>query len=560
MTTSPTDIKASLLLVDDEPAILDLLGRQLNNRKFATHTAPSGGEALDILKQTDIDILVTDVRMPGLSGIELLEEAKKLNPNIETIVITGHGDLNTALSAMRLGAYNFLPKPVGISELCITLDNCVEKLNLKRQVDKQQQALQKSNDELEKRVTERTSELIRANALLAEEIELNSLVLQDLKEKDALLRHSQKMEALGSLAGGIAHDFNNLLMGIQGHISLLLSHHCESTGPEIEHLFHIEKLVSSGGRLTRQLLGFARQGQYDVKPLDLHTLIDEVSETISRTRKNISFETHLSGKPCILNADQGQIEQILFNLFINGADSMPQGGTLAIATKVVDLSTVEDKIDKAIPGHYIHLTVKDSGMGIPREIRDKIFEPFFTTKGVSRGTGLGLASTYGIIASYSGHIEVDSQVDAGSTFHIFLPQSQKELQVSNKSSLLTSRPPEGVILLVDDDENIRETAMELLEDRGFTVLEAGDGEEALQIYAEKASAIDLVVLDMVMPKMGGNEAFDRLIEINPKVKVLLSTGYSLEGQASDIVNKGCAGYIQKPFNIADLTSKIMEII
>lgn len=560
MTTQPTDIKASLLLVDDEPAILDLLGRQLTNRQYKTYTAPSGDDALAILQETSIDILVTDVRMPGIDGIELLGRAKELNPDIEAIVITGHGDLDTALSAMRYGAYNFLPKPVGISELSITLDNCVEKLTLKRKVDKQREALQQSNDELEQRVDERTIELTRANALLAEEIELNSLVLQDLKEKDALLRHSQKMEALGSLAGGIAHDFNNLLMGIQGHISLLLSH-CASTGPEIDHLFHIEKLVSSGGRLTRQLLGFARQGQYDVKPLDLHTLISEVTETISRTKKNISFETDLAELPCVLNADQGQIEQILFNLFINGADSMPKGGVLTIATKIVSFTEVENRMDQGgIPGQYIHLTVQDSGIGIPDEIKDKIFEPFFTTKGVSRGTGLGLASTYGIIASYGGCIEVDSQTGVGSIFHVFLPKSKKEIQVNNEASLLTSRPPQGVILLVDDDENIRDTAMELLEDRGFTVLEACDGEEALQVYTDKSKEIDIVVLDMVMPKMGGNEAFDKLIEINPKVKVLLSTGYSLEGQASDIVNKGCAGYIQKPFNIADLTRKIMEII
>jgi CheY-like chemotaxis protein len=367
------------------------------------------------------------------------------------------------------------------------------------------------------------------------------------------------MEALGSLAGGIAHDFNNLLMGVQGHISLLLSH-CDSTGPEIDHLFHIEKLITSGGRLTRQLLGFARQGQYDVKPLDLHTLISEVTETISRTKKNVSFDSDLADSSCILNADQGQIEQILFNLFINGADSMPKGGLLVITTKIVPFSTVEDKLDQGIPGNYIHLTVQDSGMGIADDIKDKIFEPFFTTKDISRGTGLGLASTYGIVASYGGCIEVDSQLEVGSIFHVYLPESKKKLLVNNDSSLLTSKPPAGVILLVDDDENIRETALELLEDRGFTVIEASNGEEALDIYRERGEEIDIVVLDMVMPKMGGNEAFDQLISINPEVKVLLSTGYSLEGQASDIVDKGCAGYIQKPFNIADLTRKIMEII
>lgn len=558
MPFSLYNIKTSILIVDDEPEILNLLGRQLTNRQFQTYTASSGREALTLLETTDIDILVTDVRMPKMDGIELLGKAKELRPQLETIVITGHGDLDTALSAMRLGAYNFLPKPVGISELAVTLDNCAEKISLKRKVEKQRDELQKANEELEQRVAERTTELTRTNILLAEEIELNGLVLQDLKEKETLLRHSQKMEALGSLAGGIAHDFNNLLMGVQGHISLLLTH-CDKD-PAMDHLFNIEKLVSSGGRLTRQLLGFARQGQYDVKPLDLHRLITEVLETLSRTKKNIIFATDLCDTPCILNADQGQIEQILFNLCINGADAMLHGGTLTITTEVVDFSIVERKLSQGIPGDYIHFTVHDTGTGIPAEILDKIFEPFFTTKDVSRGTGLGLASTYGIIASYGGCIEVDSDIDCGTSFHVYLPWSKKSLQHRGDASLLTNRPVAGTILLVDDDDDIRETATELLEDRGFVVLQACNGEDALAVYQEKAELIDIVVLDMIMPKMGGNEAFDKLMEIDPQIKVLLSTGYSLEGQAADIVNKGCAGYIQKPFNIADLTRKIMEIV
>ncbi len=559
MTNQKNDIKGSLLLVDDEQAVLELLGRQLTNRHFKTYTAESGEEALVTLTKTSIDILVTDVRMPGMSGIELLEKAKELQPDIEAIVITGHGDLDTALKAMHVGAYNFLPKPVGISKLAITLDNCIEKIALQKKVIKQHDTLQKVNADLEQRVTERTRELTNTNALLADEIELNRLAHQNLKAKDVLLHHSQKMKALGSLAGGIAHDFNNLLMGIQGHNSLLLSH-CKSDDPKIKHLFHIEKLVASGGRLTRQLLGFARQGQYNVQPLNLHSLIKEVSETLSRTKKNIRFDNEFCTQPCIVNADQGQIEQILFNLCINGADAMPNGGRVKMSTEIVDFTTIQNKLEEGIPGNYIHLAVQDNGSGIPADIMDKIFEPFFTTKDISRGTGLGLASTYGIVASYDGYIDVKSQIGTGSTFHIYLPLSSKDLQPEGELVPLASQPPEGTILLVDDDDNIRETAMELLEDRGFKVIGACNGKHAIEIYREKRTTIDIVVLDMIMPKMGGNEAFDKLKEINQEIKVLLSTGYSLEGEASDIVNKGCAGYIQKPFNIADLTRKIMEII
>jgi CheY-like chemotaxis protein len=348
-------------------------------------------------------------------------------------------------------------------------------------------------------------------------------------------------------------------MGIQGHISLLISH-CDSSKPEFSHLLSVENLVESGGRLTRQLLGYARQGQYDVRLLDFHNLIHTIIDTFSRTSKGVTIHTHLAPEKLIINADQGQIEQVLFNLFINAGDAMPQGGTLTITSKRVPYEDISDKILEGIHGDYIHLAVTDTGTGIPDDIIPHIFEPFFTTKDLSRGTGLGLASTYGIVAAYGGHIEVVSQIGQGTTFDIYIPASKENPANNGRSSAYSSRPPAGTILLVDDDQAIRETAQELLEARGFTVLTANDGYQALEIYRDKADEIDIVVLDMVMPRMGGSETFDKLREINPEVKVLLSTGYSIENQAADIVDRGCAGFIQKPFSMADLTTKIMDII
>ncbi len=549
----------TILLVDDEPEILELLKRQLEARNFIIFTAQSGNEALEQLQGKSIDILVADVRMPGMDGITLLERAVEMHTDLQSVVITGHGDLDTALRAMRLGAYNFLLKPVGIAELEINLKNCLEKIQLRKKVAMQQEDLQKAHDELEIRVAERTEELTRVNNSLSEEIALNNRVLNDLQDKDAQLRHAQKMEALGSLAGGIAHDFNNLLMGIQGHNSLLISH-CDSSKEEFSHLMSIENLVEGGGRLTRQLLGYARQGQYDVRLLNFHNLILAVVETFSRTRKEISVHMDLAPETLIVNADQGQIEQILFNLFINAADAMPAGGTLTIASRIAPYDSIKDKVMGGIQGDYIHLAVSDSGTGIPDHIKPHIFEPFFTTKDLSRGTGLGLASTYGIVAAYGGHIEVDSKMGDGTTFHIYIPASKENHDMPGRASAFSSRAPEGTILLVDDDESIRETGQELLEARGFHVLTAADGYHAVEMYKENRNAIDLVVLDMIMPRMGGSETFDALQKINPDIKVLLSTGYSMEGQAADIVNRGCAGFIQKPFNMADLTNKIMEII
>ncbi|MEN8256396.1 MAG: response regulator [Thermodesulfobacteriota bacterium] len=549
----------TILLVDDEPEILELLQRQLEVRNFSIFTAQSGNEAQVILQDNSIDILVTDVRMPGMDGISLLEKALEKQPDLQSVVITGHGDLDTALRAMRLGAYNFLLKPVGVSELEITLKNCLEKIYLKRKITLQQEALQKAHDELEVRVAQRTKELTHVNRSLSAEIDLNARVFEDLQKKDQQLRHSQKMEALGSLAGGIAHDFNNLLMGIQGHVSLLISHY-DSSKPEFSHLVSVENLVESGGRLTRQLLGYARQGQYDVQLLNLHDLIHALMETFSRTRKEISVHSDLTAETLIINADQGQIEQVLFNLFINAADAMPDGGSLTITSKRVPYKNIKDKLVEGIRGDYIHLAVTDTGTGIPDDIKLQIFEPFFTTKDISRGTGLGLASTYGIVAAYGGHIELDSTMGEGSTFHIYLPASAESPAVSGRTSALSSQTPEGTILLVDDDESIRETAQELLEARGFQVITAEDGYYAVEIYREKGEQISLVVLDMIMPRMGGSETFDKLREMDPDIKVLLSTGYSIEGQANEIVSRGCAGFIQKPFNMADLTKKVMEII
>lgn len=549
--------KGNLLLVDDEPIILELLQRQLNQRHYQTKTATTGQQALDLLANQHIDILVTDIKMPGMDGMTLLKEIRRDFPLIEIIMVTGHGDMETALEAMRLGAYNFLTKPVGVSELAATLDNCLEKMALEKEIVRKQEALQKAHDDLEIRINKRTAELIRSNALLEDEIALNAQVLQEIREKDARLRQAQKMEALGSLAGGIAHDFNNLLMNIQGHVSMLLSI-CTGNRPELLHLINIEKLVESGGRLTRQLLGYARKGQYDVRVHDLHDLINTVVETFARTRKDITITTEFTSQCLAIKADQGQLEQILFNLHINAGDAMPQGGTITIITEIVPFSTVKHKLLKGIEGDYIHLSLTDSGDGIPPEIIEHIFEPFFTTKTHSQGTGLGLASTYGIIAGYGGIIEVDSTPGQGTSFHVYLPASPEKPATQGRASQLTSRKPEGKVLLVDDEDSIREIGQELLEERGFSVTVAANGLQALEIYKEQD--FDIVVLDMVMPGMGGSETFDAIQKINPEVKVILSSGYSLEGQAADIVSRGCSGFIQKPFNMAELTTKIMEII
>jgi PAS domain S-box-containing protein len=387
------------------------------------------------------------------------------------------------------------------------------------------------------------------------------LVFRDISERRRLeiqLLQAQKMEAIGTLAGGIAHDFNNLLMGIQGNVSLMLMD-MDSTHPHYERLKNIEKQVQSGATLTLHLLGYARKGRYQVEPLDLNQLIEETSHTFSRTRKEITIHRELSEDLFAIKVDQGQIEQVLFNLFINASDAMPGGGDLILKTMNTTHNDMKGKLYDPKPGNYVLLTVTDTGIGMDKKTMERIFDPFFTTKEMARGTGLGLASAYGIIKGHGGYIDVESKKGHGSTFSIHLPGSEEKIRKAVQTPELSIKGT-GAILLVDDEEVILEVGRELLEAMGYRVLLARDGKEAIEVYRKNQAEIDIVVLDMVMPNMGGGEAYDRMKEINIDVKVLLSSGYTIDGEAAEILARGCNGFIQKPFTVRKLGERIRGIL
>jgi two-component system cell cycle sensor histidine kinase/response regulator CckA len=375
---------------------------------------------------------------------------------------------------------------------------------------------------------------------------------------EAQLRQAQKMESIGTLAGGIAHNFNNLLMGVQGNASLMLLN-IDSNHPYNEKLKYIEKLVQSGSRLTSQLLGFAREGKYEVTPISLNRLVKDTSETFGMTQREIRILRELDDNAYEIMADQGQIEQVLMNLFVNAADAMPRGGDLILKTMNVTHKDMKGRPYKPKPGKYVLLTVTDTGSGIDSEIRDRIFEPFFTSKGFGKGTGLGLASAYGIIESHGGHIDVFSEKDRGTTFNIYLPASE------NKSKREKEKPErlamgEETILIVDDEPMVLEIGQEMLKVLGFKVLTARSGDEAVSICRKNKAKIDMVVLDMIMPGMDGGETYDILKKMNPELKVLLSSGYSIDGRATEILDRGCNGFIQKPFSAEQISSRIREIL
>ncbi len=386
-------------------------------------------------------------------------------------------------------------------------------------------------------------------------------IIRDITEKQQIqsqLHEAQKMEAIGTLAGGIAHDFNNLLMTIQGNASLMLLD-ADPGHRDYNSLKNIQAQVRSGAKLTSQLLGYARKGKYEVKPVDFNALVKDVLDAFGRTRKEVTIQKELAADLPAIDADEGQMEQLLLNLFVNAADAMPTGGHLTIETNHTGHEGMAGKLYEPKPGGYVSLAITDTGVGMDKLTQERIFEPFFTTKEMGRGTGLGLASVYGIAKSHGGYIDVQSEEGRGTTFTVFLPVSKQTLPVRVESPEQVVEGNETV-LIVDDEELVLEVGASLLERLGYDVHKAHSGQEAIELYEEKSMDIDLVILDMIMPQLGGGQVYDKLKETNPQVKVLLSSGYAVEGQASDILRRGCDGFIQKPFTIEALSQKVREVL
>lgn len=387
-------------------------------------------------------------------------------------------------------------------------------------------------------------------------------MLRDISEAKRIEEHLQqveRLEAIGTLAGGIAHDFNNLLTVIQGTISVLL-YSTQISEESYKHYVSIEKQVQRGSRLTRQLLGYARKGKYDVKTLPLNNIIRENAGTLHQTRKDIRLHYHLADDLHAVEADVYQIEQVLMNLFINAADAMNIGGDLTLTTQNISAADIPDKLRDARTGDYVLFTIEDTGIGMDKKTMDRIFEPFFTTKPLNKGTGLGLASVYGIIKSHGGAIDVESEPGMGSKFSIYLPASDKTIPLKIVPSSKKALHGKGTVLIIDDERPVLEVASEMLKKIGFETIKAATGREGLEIYSRSKARIDLVILDMVMPDMSGSDVFDRLREQNPQATILLSSGYSIEGRATEILNRGCDGFIQKPFGVEELSEKIDSIL
>ncbi|HWS14849.1 MAG TPA: PAS domain S-box protein [Candidatus Methylomirabilis sp.] len=392
------------------------------------------------------------------------------------------------------------------------------------------------------------------NCASAHDITARKRAEEESRLLQSQLIQAQKMEALGLLAGGIAHDFNNLLTGILGYANLLC--HRKGIDPEVDRAaVAIQRASERASNLTAQLLGFARKGKNLNIELDLGRMVTAVTGLLERTLdQRIRIVTaFLPEGGCVLG-DPSQLDQVVMNLAVNACDAMPDGGRLKIATERVflDEAFCRDR-EGMTPGNHILLSVGDTGIGIPPENLERIFDPFFTTKPQGKGTGLGLSMVFGIVRNHGGCVDVRSEAGAGTEFRVYLPESgagaPKET-VEMGGSLPRGR---GRILLVDDQETVREVARDMLEALGYEVITACDGLEGVSRYRELWREIDLVVVDMVMPNLSGGDCFRRMKEINPKARVVLSSGYSMEGAIQDVMREGILAFIQKPYHLEELS-------
>lgn len=372
------------------------------------------------------------------------------------------------------------------------------------------------------------------------------------------LSHSQKMQAVGTLAGGIAHDFNNLLMGVLGRASLM-SAKLPPSDPNLEHLNAIETHIKSATDLTRQLLGTARGGKYNPTSTDLNDLVEGSASMFGRTRKEITIKTDLNASPVIAEVEKQQLEQVLLNIYVNSWQAMPYGGDLFIRTSLESINDICYERYTIPAGNYAKISITDTGIGMDDSVSHQIFDPFFTTKDKERGTGLGLASAYGIIKNHDGFINVYSELGHGTTFTIYLPLSDRQ-PLEDAPQIPRILKGTETILLVDDEELILEVGSSMLSEIGYEVITSNGGIQAIESLLSEQHRIDMVLLDLIMPGMDGNTTFDKIREISPTMPVILSSGYSINDLATGIMNKGCNGFIQKPFNLSELSQKIRLVL
>ncbi|MBN1943249.1 MAG: PAS domain-containing protein [Phycisphaerae bacterium] len=374
------------------------------------------------------------------------------------------------------------------------------------------------------------------------------------------LHHTRKMEAIGQLAGGIAHDFNNLLTAIHGNAELIRIDGA-STPSQLESAEQILKASQRMGDLTQQLLAFGRKGKLQTVAVDMHDAVAETVKLLSHSiDRRIEITQDLRAAYPAVMGDPSQLKNALLNLAINARDAMPTGGRLTFATRITRIG--EDHVlrgaERMPPGHYLEVAVSDTGVGMDEETLERIFEPFFTTKRIGEGTGLGLAGVYGCMKNHKGFIDVQSQPGEGSTFRLYFPPAEANVGVYASDAALG--PKAKHILVIDDEEMVRNYAVRALRTLGYRTSFCSDGEEAVRFYRDNYRQIDLVLLDLIMPRMGGLETFRELKAVNPNIRAVLISGYSDHRVIDQLRDEGVLGFVNKPFEIESLGKDLADYL
>ncbi len=534
--------KTNVLVVDDLRSMCLTLGRILEGEGHNVVTVEDGYQAIEAVRKTRFDIIFMDTKMPGIDGVETFREIKRINPEAAVIIMTGYASMETAVDAVNQGAYAYFVKPVSPDELKTTIANALKQQRLSLENKRLVESLQQSN-----------KLLLEANKELRNEI-------TERKQLEEERQKAARLESVGTLAGGIAHDFNNLLTAITGYIGLAKrSVQMGEAEKASSRLVEAEHASMRARDLTQQLLTFARSGAPVRTVASIAQLIRD-SATFALRGSNVRCDFFLPDDLWPVEVDEGQMNQVISNFVINADEAMPEGGVLTISTREAVIGARSRlPLDK---GKYIEIIVEDQGTGIRKEHLDRIFDPYFTTK--QKGSGLGLATTYSIVKNHDGYIIAQSKLGVGTTFHIYLPASEKP--VPTRKEVVAEAPitGRGRILVMDDEDIIRELLHDELTDIGYEVELTVDGAQAIEQYAnakESGKPFDAVILDLTVPGgMGGKDVIKKMLEIDPSVKAIVSSGYSTDPIMSDFVEYGFSGVVAKPYKIEQLEKALHSIL
>ena len=509
--------QAHILVVDDDEIIRIAASESLNEAGFHVTEAENGVQALQMLEKVQPDIILLDVMMPEMDGFATARAVRQLAGYEMTpiLIMTALEDLESINRAYDAGATDFITKPI----------NWVI--------------------------------LVQRVRYMARSVQ----IMNAQKQLQAELQQAQKLEAVATLVGGLAHDFNNLMHIILGSAELMRMYHPDvfrSSG-ELED---IVEAVGRGSKLVRQLLTYSRKIKSEKRPICLNNRVRQIKELLQRTiPKMIEIECRFGESLHLVDADSIQIEQVMMNLAINAKDAMPDGGRLIIETaNVGDSEKVGPPLSAPGPLGWVRLSVSDTGHGMDDETRKHVFEPFYSTKAPGKGTGLGLSMVHGIVQNHDGKIICRSTPGKGTVFLIYLPAVEMvEKRVAPADKKISVGGNE-ILLLVDDDEITLSTGKKQLEKAGYTVITATDGEKALKIYSAQKDAVDLILLDLMMPGMGGAKCLQALLRLDPAVKVIITSGHYPEGQRLRIIERCSRACLHKPYPNDQLLAVIRNVL